>query len=179
MIAGAIWTVAAGTALARAAVQEMPADSGGARVVRSFTQCRAITDAAARLDCFDKAAEALDRAVASKDVQIMDRGDVRRARRSLFGFNLPQIGLFGGGEDSGTPEEAFVEINTTIAATRLLNDKRVEFRLADESGATWQTTAPVDFPPRVGAKVRIRQAALGSYFIAINGGRSVRGMRVR
>ncbi|MEN2786821.1 hypothetical protein ACFOKI_09175 [Sphingomonas qilianensis] len=148
-------------------------------VLQSFTSCRAIETAAARLECFDKAAAALEGAVRAKEITIVDRQEVRQARRSLFGFAIPRIGLFDGGRDDKDAKEAeFAELNTTVVSARATANGRVELRLA-EGAAVWVTTDPVPFPPRPGAKVRIRRGALGNYFIAIDGQRSVRGMRVR
>ncbi len=150
------------------------------RVLRSFTDCRAIAAPDARLACFDKAAGALEAAVKAKDVTIVDRQDVRKARRSLFGFTLPKIDLFGGSGPTrpDEKEDAFTELNTTVASARPAANGRVEIRLADESNAVWQTTDPMNFPPKPGDKIRIRQGTLGNYFLAV-GGRSYRGMRLR
>lgn len=155
--------------------QEM--SSGG--VVESLSRCQGITAPDARLACFEAAASAIKAAVKAKDVTILDRQDVRKARRSLFGFSVPHIPLFGGGDRDGGPKsDDFAELNTTIASVRSLDNGRIELKLV-ESGAVWMTTDPMAFPPKVGAKVRIRQGAMGNYFIAISGERSVRGVRVR
>lgn len=155
--------------------QEM--SSGG--VMASLAHCRTIQADSARLACFDAAAIAIDSAVKAKDVTIVDRQDIRKARRSLFGFSVPHIPLFGGGDRDGGPKtDDFTELNTTIVSARPMDNGRLELRLA-ESDAVWMTTDPVPFPPKAGAKVRIRQGAMGNYFIAISGQRSVRGIRVR
>jgi len=46
-------------------------------------------------------------------------------------------------------------------------------------GGTWQSTEAWGGAklPAPGAKILIRRAALGSYFLKIDGGRAVRGMR--
>lgn len=151
--------------------------SGG--VIQSLARCRAIPAPDARLACFDAAATAIDAAVKAKDVTIVDRQDIRKARKSLFGFSVPHIPLFGGGDrDDGPKTDEFSELNTTIASVRAMDNGRVELRLA-EGEAVWMTTDPMPFPPKAGAKVRIRQGAMGNYFIAISGERSVRGVRVR
>jgi len=168
--AGTLW-------LATAAMAADEPSSGADRVLRGFEACRRIAQPDARLDCFDKTAAALAQAVASKEVRIVDRADVRKARRSLFGFTLPNIDLFGGGRDK-RDEDEFVEINSTVQSAREVANGRVEIRLADDSGAVWQTTDPMNFPPRPGAKIRIRKGALGNYFLNV-GGASYRGMRVR
>ena len=151
-------------------------DRAGERVLQSFAQCRAVTDPAQRLACFDKAAGALEEAVKNKEVRILDQEDVRRTKRSLFGFTLPRVGLFGDGEEE--EKEEFSEINTTVTSARQVGNGRVEIRLASDPDAVWQTTEAMTFPPKPGAKIRIRKGAIGSYFITVDG-RSVRGMRVR
>lgn len=152
-------------------------DRASSRVVQSFAQCRAIAAPAERLACFDKAAAALEQAVQTKEVRILDKDDVRRTRRSLFGFQLPRVGLFNEGDEEAKKEE-FTEINTTVESARQVQGGRVEIRLSGEDDAVWQTTEAVTFPPKAGDKIRIRRGAIGSYFINF-GGRSVRGMRVR
>lgn len=155
--------------------QEM--SSGG--VVQSLARCRVIQAPDARLACFDAAAGAIEAAVKAKDVTIVDRQDIRKARKSLFGFSVPHIPLFGGGDRDGGPKtDDFTELNTTVANVRPMDNGRIELRLA-EGEAVWMTTDPMPFPPKVGAKIRIRQGAMGNYFIAISGERSVRGVRVR
>ena len=156
--------------------------AASSRVFEPFARCRAIPAAQARADCFDAAARELEGAVKSKDITIVDRQEVRTARRSLFGFTLPQIGLFDGGDrdDNGkTPaREEIKEIESTITSARSVANGRVEFRIAD-GDAMWTTTDPMAFPPKPGDKVRIRRGTLGNYFIAVAGQRSVRGMRLR
>lgn len=162
---------AAGTASAQAK------DGASSRVLQSLTQCRTITAAEERLSCFDKAVAALEQAVQTKEVRILDKQDVQRTRRSLFGFQLPRVGLFNEGDDDAKREE-FTEINTTVASARQVQNGRVEIRLTGEDDAVWQTTEAMTFPPKPGDKIRIRKGAIGSYFISV-GGRSIRGMRVR
>ncbi len=151
--------------------------SGGG-VVQSLTRCRAIQAADARLACFDAATDAIETAVKAKDVTIVDRQDIRKARQSLFGFSVPHIPIFGGGDQDDGPKTEFTELNTTIASVRQMDNGRIELRLA-EGEAVWMTTDPMPFPPKVGAKIRIRQGAMGNYFIAVSGERSVRGVRIR
>ncbi len=152
--------------------------ASGERVIESLTRCRGIAEPLARLECFDRSTAALESAIRSKEVTILDRQEVRKARRSLFGFTLPRIGLFGGRDDGPEDRKEFEELNTTVVSARQVQNSRVEMRIAADD-AVWMTTDPMPFPPRSGAKVRIRKGALGNYFIAVEGLRSVRGMRVR
>jgi hypothetical protein len=169
--------VALAALMAAPAAGQVPSGDASRRTVESFTACRSIGDDTRRLACFDKAASDLEAAVARKDVTIVDRQDIRRARRSLFGFTLPSFGFLGGGkEDPEDDAPEFKEINTTIKASRQSGIGRYEVTLDD--GAVWETTEPLSFPPRAGAKVRIRQATLGAYFLRVDS-RSVRARRVR
>jgi hypothetical protein len=153
----------------------------GERVLDSFVRCRTIAAVDARLACFEQATTALERDVKARNVTVLDRQDVTKARRSLFGFTVPRIALFGGGDgpDSQPEERAqFSELNTTIVSARPAGNGRIELRLAEED-AVWVTTDPMPFPPKAGAKIRIRKGSLGNYFLSIDGERSVRGMRLR
>ena len=152
------------------------AGSTSDRVLRGLETCRSIATPEQRLACFDRSAAALAQAVASKQVRIVDRGDVNRARRSLFGFTLPSLNLFDGGGGRDAP--AFVEINTTVRSAGAGENGRVQIVLADEGNPVWQTTDPMNFPPRAGARLRIRKGALGNYFLNVDG-RTYRGMRLR
>ncbi|WP_219754006.1 hypothetical protein [Sphingomonas folli] len=154
--------------------------SGAQRVLDGFAACRAIADGAERLACYDRASAALEQAVKQNDLRIVDRAEVRRARRSLFGLNLPDLGLLGGGADRGEPDqrETFSEINTTVRSARAGANGRGEITLADEGSPVWQTTDPMPFPPRAGTKVRIRKGAMGAFFLNVDG-RSYRALRLR
>jgi hypothetical protein len=160
--------------LAGAALAAGPSSSD--RVLRDFGTCRTTADPAARLACFEKTFDSFEQAVKSKEVTIVDKADVRQAKRSLFGFALPHVDLFN--DSRGDRADDFTEINTTVASAREAEHGRAEIRLADESGAVWQTTDPMAFPPRPGDKLRIRQGALGNYFL-FTGGKTYRATRLR
>lgn len=154
--------------------------AAGQDVLSSLSRCRALAAPDARLDCFEKATAALENAVRAKDVTILNRQDIRNARRSLFGFTIPRLPLFGGGDrdESSAKQPAFDELNTTITSVRPAANGRIELRLA-EGDAVWMTTDPMPFPPKAGDRIRLRRGAIGNYFLAIDGQRSVRGVRVR
>jgi hypothetical protein len=155
--------------------QAPPRPTSGSDLVNAVTACRDIGDAARRLVCYDEAAARLTQAVSHNDVVVLDREDVRQTRRSLFGFHLPRIALFGGGarEVAETPDE----ITATVSAASNIGYDKYRIRLED--GAVWQTTessASVT-PPHAGSSVVIRRGAMGAYFIRIDGQRSLRAMR--
>ena len=139
--------------------------------LRALADCRKEADAGRRLACYDAAAAKLDADVSSGQLTVLDREGVQRTKRSLFGFQLPRVGLFG--RDDRQPE--FQEIDTIIARVVPLGYGKYELVLDD--GARWQTTDTLPSAPRSGAKIRIRRASLGSYFINVDGRRGVKGRR--
>lgn len=153
-------------------------------VVQKLLDCRAITDAAARLSCLDAGVAALAGAVESRDVLVADREQVKKARRSLFGLMLPSFNLFGADKDEvGKGEKkdergALTEIEATITAARptRLGGWRVEL----DDGSTWQQTDNLTLrhDPKAGMKVRIKRAAMGSFMANIEGQSAVRMRRV-
>lgn len=178
-------TIAASLVLSTLAGSAHAQSGSGSPALEPFARCRAIAAAQARADCFDAAARTLEAAVKAKDITIVTRQDVRNTRRSLFGFTLPRVGLFSVGDDreagsaaNGASQDDFKEIETKITSVRSVANGRVELRIA-EGDALWVTTDPMPFPPKPGRKVRIRKGAMSNYFIAVEGERSVRGMRLR
>jgi hypothetical protein len=146
------------------------------RLVEAVAACRAEQDDQARLRCFDMAAAALQQATSSGSLMVVDKADVRRTRRSLFGFALPKLPFFSGDD---TAEEAPEEIEAKIASARSLGNDKWQFAL--DSGAVWQTSQPSPYfkPPKAGQSVRLKKGALGAYFVSVEGGRTVRAMRLR
>ena len=71
-----------------------PAPSGDPVQVQRLMACRAIAAADQRLACFDREAEAVNKAIASKDLVFVDREKARAASRSLFGFKIPNFSFF-------------------------------------------------------------------------------------
>lgn len=162
MAATAAALMLAGTAQA----QDRPA------ALDDVAKCRAIADDGDRLRCFDAAAQRLDAAVSSKQITVLDREGVRRTRRSLFGFSLPSVGLFA---DKDGREEV-TEVDGKLARVVPMPNGRYELVLED--GARWMTVEPARWAPDVGAKVHIKRASLGSYWIAVERGSTIRGRRV-
>ncbi len=146
-------------------------------LISALGQCRAIADSTKRLACYDGASARLVGAATSGEVTVVDRSELRQARRSLFGFNMPKLPFFGGDtsaeSDTGTLE------TTAIEARSSGNGGRFLMKLA-EGNAWWEITETyVNFdPPRKGSKVVIKRGPMGSYFVRIDGQRGVRGRRV-
>lgn len=173
------WAVSAAAA---ASVATAPADGKGkdkpaaSPLVSAIDRCRQITDPMPRLACYDTAANALVQAANAGTVAVVDQGEIRKARRSLFGFTLPKIPFFSG---DSTADEAQRQLDSTITSVRQLANGYYRVVIADNN-AVWETSeSSISFdPPRVGQKISILRGALGNYFLRINGQVGVRGRRV-
>lgn len=172
--------VAAGSsALALAADKKQIPDEAPA-AFRQLIDCKAIADNSARLACYDRQVAALETAKSSGDLVVTDRATVREARRGLFGFSLPSLKIFGIGndkQDAGNDEVK--EIETTISAVRSFGYG--QWRLTLPDGAVWEQTDTkrLVIDPKSGSKIRIRQAAMGSFMANVDGQTAIRVRRVQ
>ena len=145
-------------------------------VFEKLLGCRSVTDSAARLACFDKRVAEMDDAANRAELVVVDRGEIRKARKSLFGLNLPGLGIFGGGEAERREAEAFTQIESTIKSARMSGYR---WQVILEDGARWvqvdTKTPPRD--PKPGQKIKIRRAAFGSYLANIDGQIAIRMRR--
>lgn len=168
IFAGAIAAVSATAVQARS----MP-NTGTPQAVQSLLACQSIADGGQRLSCFDKAAQGLANAMSKKEVVVIDKARANEAKRSLFGFSVPNFGaLFGGGDD------AVNQIESTVTGAFENGYEGWTIKLAD--GSTWQQTdgATVALPPRKGDKVTVRRGAMGSYFLKVGSQPGIRAKRV-
>lgn len=130
--------------------------------VQSLLSCRSIADSTLRLACYDKAAQDFAEAVTKREVVVIDKARANEARRSLFGFSIPNFGaLLGGGGDE------INQIQSTVQGAVENGDGSFTITLAD--GSTWMQTdsTPVALPPRRGDKVVVKRGTLGSYFLKL------------
>jgi hypothetical protein len=137
------------------------------KVYSDIVACRALADAAARLQCFDAASKLLEEATESRQVVLLDQGEVRKTKRSLFGFSLPKIPFFG------ESDEEFKQIEGEIDGIQALSNGRYQFTVQD--AGTWQTTEGSWLILKNGQQFKIKRGAVGSYMLVVNG----RAMRVK
>lgn len=162
-------------ALPQTAADPREADRRSTPLVSAVADCRTIGDPAARLACFDQSIAALLQARDAKQIVVLDQADVREARRSVFGFSLPNIRLFGSKEkDAGSQVS---QIESTIARKQTVAGNYLRVALADKT--IWQTTeSAMTLSPRIGDPISIEAGMLGSYIAKI-GRRSIRVKRVQ
>lgn len=169
------WTMITAGVLATAAMPSAAVSNAAAtNLVTSMLACKAETDNARRLACYDTAAGKLAAATAKGDVKVVDRADVVATRKSLFGFAVPKSPFFAGDDSAG---EVTVEMDGVVKSFRA--DGYSKFTVTLDSGAVWMTTEPLPRDPKVGQKVHLRRGAIGSYFITINDARAARAIRLQ
>lgn len=172
-LAGALaLTLSAGAAAAQdpgLSVEGRPA------MLEALTRCRTIAAPTERLACYDNAAAAMDAAERAGDLVVVDREQVRESRRRLFGFSIPSVPLLERGETA----EEIDNHSTSITSARQRPDGKWVLNLAD--GSVWEQidNTYLTASTRPGTPVEIRRAALGSYFLSVDGARSMRARRER
>ena len=156
-----------------AALAARPETSGGPppAVVQSLLGCRALTDSAARLACYDKAAASVAQAIDAKELVLIDKVKANQVKRSLFGYSAPDFaGLLGGGD--------IKQIEGVVTSAFQNGDGGWTVRLADGSAWTQNDDTPIALPPRKGDKVTIKRGTLNSYFLRIGSQPGVKAHRI-
>ena len=156
--------------------QRGPAPAAPPAAFTRAIECRSVADPQARLACYDREVAALAAAAQSNEIRVVDRQEIRRTRRSLFGITLPDLGgIFGGGGDG----EEVSEINATIQSAR--QDAYGKWTIVLDDGARWQQidTRDLASDPRPGQPIRIRRAAMGSFLANVNRQIAIRVRRVQ
>lgn len=143
-------------------------------VFQKMVECRNSADSAQRLACYDREVAAVAAAEARQDLVVIDRAKVRSARKTLFGLTVPDLGIFGGGDD----EEGVSRIESTLAAVGRDPAGRWTFRLVD--GARWvqADSRELGIDPSQGQPIVIRKAAMGSFLANVNKQIAIRVKRV-
>lgn len=140
------------------------------QLLAALDGCRSVKSDDARLKCYDDAAARLAGAQTRNEVVVLDRAQVEKAKRSLFGFSQPSAKVFG------EKDEPLREISSTIATVRGQRSGLVRLTLAD--GSTWESIDTPLFPPKTDDTVTIKAGVLGSYTATPQHGRALRVHRV-
>lgn len=173
--------LAALTATAPLAAADEKGEKSESAYITALRECQAKSDPAERLACYDAAVGKVVAASSEGEVRVVDRAEVRETRRKLFGFALPDFGIFGGKRDKDDPEQAdeFTSLTTTIAGVRA--ERGGAYVITTAEGAQWQIDQlPARLmTPKVGQPLEIRAGSLSSYFLRIDGQKGIKGQRVR
>jgi hypothetical protein len=164
--------LAAGAAVLMIAGGGQAADAPKARAaqLQAVVDCRKETDPTQRLACYDAATASLDAAEKAGEVVVVDRAQVREARRAAFGFDFRMPAFMTAGEQ---PEE-IDRITATVDSARQGADGKWIIKLTD--GALWRQidTKRMFKDPRHGSTVEIRTATMGSFFMKVDGQPQIR-----
>ena len=158
------------------AVLAQPVFEGSASLVEGLKSCRTIAASADRATCYDARVGALLVALEAGDVKLIDREQVRKTKRQLFGIPMPDLDIFKG---DGKDEEELADLfETTISSGRQTGPATWRFTTAE--GAVWEINNPPRklAPFKPGDKVVFKKASLGYYFVRINGQIGVKGRRI-
>src|SRR5215213_9113927 len=157
-------TVALTLTASSAAVARSDWPPGTPANMQRLLACRSIQDGAQRLACFDRETAAVNQAIATRDLVMIDKARATQAKRSLFGFSVPDFGgLFGGGDDE------VKEIASTVTSFSHTVYTGWTIKLAD--GSMWAQTddAQLGLPPAKGQKVVVHRGSFGAFFLRLNG----------
>lgn len=146
-------------------------------ILKDLVDCRTIADIPERVACYDARVAALDEAERSKTVVVIDKTQMRAARKGIFGLTLPSLSKIVGGEPDDGDEEAVTQIESKIERISRTSDGRWIFIIEDE--AKWVQTDRRNLirDPKSGQKISIRKAAMGSYLANVDGQTAIRVRR--
>lgn len=145
------------------------------QVFQGLMDCKAKSDPTERLACYDAAVGVMDAAEKKGDIVVVDREQATAVRRQAFGFSLPSLAMFEKGETQEELDRVALKVDRAYRG----GDGKWVFEL--EGGAVWaQNDSETLFrEPKSGSKVEIRKAAMGSYFMNVDGQRAVRARRIK
>lgn len=143
-------------------------------LVSKLETCTTIKDDSARLACFDREVRALVGATNEGEVKVVQTEEIEKARKRLFGFSLPKVGLFGVDKD-----EEVKNLTSTITKVRKVGRNEWHFWI-EEGNAKWRfkNNSIRARAPKVGQSVEFKPASMGTFWIRIDGRKGVRGNRI-
>jgi hypothetical protein len=143
-------------------------------VFEELVNCRSIADPTSRLACYDTKVAAIDEAEKKDELVLADKASMKEARRGLFGFSIPKLKIFGNDSKEDEKFELVTKIGSAYQASY------GKWTIVLEDGARWVQidTQIIRKNPASGMEIKIRAAAMGSYFANIDGQRAIRMKRV-
>lgn len=143
----------------------------------SLIECRGISSVQDRVACYDTHIGLFAEAEQRGDLIIIEKREVEKAQRGLFGFKLPQVGLLGERKDR-PGFEAIDHLESSIADARQIG--RGKWRVRLEDGALWDQidNRSLYRKPEKGDRVIINRGSFGSFLVKIGNNGSIRMRRV-
>ena len=143
--------------------------------------CAALETDADRLACYDTAVGRLKAAEDAGEVATVTRAEVEQVKRDSFGFSIPSLPKLalpklGGSDDDGEINE----IQQAVVSARTNSYKKVIITL--DNGQVWEQTDGTRIfiskkkPPQTAT---IKSAAMGSFKMKLDNGRTFRAKRIK
>lgn len=154
-------------------------ESQGDALVSAIAACRALA-IEQRLACYEQSSAALIAAREQGTVRIVDRAVLQRTKRTLFGFSLPHLDLFGTqkGDPRAVSDTDVTTVTDTITKVQPAAYGLWVFSLA--GGGVWQSiTQSLTFEPKAGDTIIIKAGMLGHYSAKVGNDRAVDVKRLR
>ena len=153
------------------ALASQPAHAAADRLA-PLLACRALGDAAARLECFDRESARLAAPVAASTPPAA----APLTPEQKFGLDTKAVAAKE--SEAGHPRAEVDAVSAKLTALNTLADGRAVYTL--DNGQIWRTLSPgPDLLLAVGDTVRVTRGVLGSYALVLKSGRTVKVMRVR
>ncbi|MEL7218541.1 MAG: hypothetical protein AAGK01_08940 [Pseudomonadota bacterium] len=111
------------------------------------------------------------------EVKVVEKEEINKARKKLFGYSVPDAGIFKA--QSKEEKEANKRLTSTITKVRQVSSKEWHIWI-EEGNARWRMkNNSIRFrAPKVGDTVEFKPATMGTYWIRVNGRKGVRGNRI-
>ncbi|KWV90361.1 hypothetical protein [Erythrobacter sp. YT30] len=150
---------------------------GTSPLIGKLETCTAIENDAERLACFDREVGTLVGASNKGDVKVVDSEQISEARKKLYGYSLPDAGIFEAATEEEREENK--RLVSTITRVRKVGSKEWHFWI-EEGNAKWRikNNSIRARAPEVGQSVEFKPATMGTYWIRIDGRKGVRGNRI-
>ena len=146
-------------------------------IFQKLLDCKKIAEDAARLSCLDAQLSQIDAAASRNEVVVVDRKEIQKVRKGLFGLSLPSLGLFGGGDDDQSDGARVTEIDSTIKSAQ--RNEFGKWTVVLQDGARWvQAEDRMMQTPKPGQTVHIKRSGLGGYFASINNQSAIKMRRI-
>lgn len=167
-----ISAVLIGTVMTSALARDKDEPQPAPKVFQDVVDCKKIAEPDKRLACYDANVAKLETAQQSNELRVVDKAQIKEAKRGLFGLSLPSIKIFGGGDDD--------EVTTITSKVTSVSRGEDGWIVEIEDGALWMQTdgVPLGRSPKVGDAIEIKKAALGSYKAKVANGVSFKAKRI-
>ena len=142
--------------------------------------CAEIQNDDERLSCYDNAVGRLKIAEEKGEIATVTREEVEQVKKDSFGFSIPSLPKLALPKLGGGDDREIKELELAVASARLNPYKKAVVTL--ENGQVWEQIDSTSIfiskkkPPQM---AKIKSAAVGSFKMKLDNGRTFRAKRVK